>query len=186
LCYVEPNIDVVSGAGPNVAGGYVFSANGLFDPNFTGAGHQPLTFDQLMVMYNHYTVHSATISVLWIAGTATQSYVSICRAGDNTPQTDVQKLIENGQISFQVLPVAGIQDVFNKQEMSIDIAKFEGVDDVLDNTDLRGTVAANPLEQAYFHLNTWNPQAVTVITNHAMVEITFDATFTEPKPIPLS
>ena len=187
LTYVEPGVTVVSGAGIGVSGGYVFSCNGLYDPNYTGGGtHQPLTFDQLMLMYNHYTVHSATINVLWIAGTATQSCVSLCRAGDNTSQTDCVKLIENGQITYQILPVAGAQSQYFKQNMSIDMAKFIGVDDVLDDSDLRGTVSANPVEQAFFHLNTWNPVGVAVVTNYAMVEMTFDATFTEPKVIPLS
>jgi len=33
---------------------YVFAANGLYDPNITGTGHQPMGFDQLLQFYNHY------------------------------------------------------------------------------------------------------------------------------------
>jgi len=35
---------------------YVMSCNGLFDPNITGTGRQPLYFDQLTALYNHYVV----------------------------------------------------------------------------------------------------------------------------------
>lgn len=35
---------------------YVFNANGLYDPDQTGGGHQPLGFDQYAVMYNRYRV----------------------------------------------------------------------------------------------------------------------------------
>lgn len=42
--YVEGFIDLNPGAlGSNAP--YTFSANGLYDPNITGSGHQPIGFD---------------------------------------------------------------------------------------------------------------------------------------------
>jgi len=43
---------------------YRFIANGMFDPNGTGTGHQPLYYDQLMAVYDHYTVLKSRIRVL--------------------------------------------------------------------------------------------------------------------------
>ena len=40
---------------------HVFSANGLYDPNITGVGHQPRGFDQLMALYDHYYVSRSKI-----------------------------------------------------------------------------------------------------------------------------
>lgn len=186
LAYVEPTVTVTSGAGPSVAGAYVFSANGLFDPNITGAGHQPLGFDQMMLAYNHYTVHSATINVFWVNGSASQTFVSVSRNADTATVTDVTKLLENGDVAFQILPINTVQNEFFKQSMTIDIARYEGVDDVLDDSDLRGSISANPVEQAYFHLSAWDPYSAAVRTANCTVELTYDVTFTEPKLLPLS
>ncbi|WP_445772375.1 hypothetical protein, partial [Rheinheimera sp.] len=40
-----------------------FSANGIFDPNVTGGGHQPYGHDTLANLYNHYRVDKAVITV---------------------------------------------------------------------------------------------------------------------------
>ena len=47
------NLDV---GAVGIPASYVFSANGLYDPNITGIGHQPRGFDQLMALYDHYVV----------------------------------------------------------------------------------------------------------------------------------
>jgi len=44
-------------------GSFLFSVNGLYDPNLTGVGHQPLYFDQLMALYSHYAVSKSRIRV---------------------------------------------------------------------------------------------------------------------------
>ena len=49
-----------------------FRANSLFDPDFTGVGHQPLHYDELNVPYDHYTVYGSkiTVTVINVTGSA--------------------------------------------------------------------------------------------------------------------
>lgn len=43
----------------------VFRANSLFDPDFTGVGHQPMYYDQLAALYANYVVLGSKIRVLF-------------------------------------------------------------------------------------------------------------------------
>lgn len=43
---------------------YQFRANSMYDPDYTGTGHQPLFRDEMAAQYNYYTVLSSFIKVL--------------------------------------------------------------------------------------------------------------------------
>lgn len=40
---------------------YVFRLNSVYDPNYTGVGHQPLGHDQLAALYNRYRVDAVLV-----------------------------------------------------------------------------------------------------------------------------
>lgn len=45
----------------------VFRLNSLFDPNFTGVGHQPYMWDQMAQIYSTYNVTAVSIVVDWFS-----------------------------------------------------------------------------------------------------------------------
>lgn len=47
-----------------IPGIYVFRSNSCYDPNFTGTGHQPRGYDQIMAMYQYLGVRECQIE-LW-------------------------------------------------------------------------------------------------------------------------
>lgn len=57
--------ETAAGAG----GSYTFAINNCFDPNFTGAGSQPLGFDQYAALYGRYRVLSVKFEI--VAGNRT-------------------------------------------------------------------------------------------------------------------
>lgn len=52
-------VNLVSGA----TNYWTFRLNSLFDPDYTGAGHQPQWFDQMAAVYRNYRVKGAKITV---------------------------------------------------------------------------------------------------------------------------
>lgn len=60
LRYVDT---VAVDAGSAGISSHVFSANGLFDPDVTSSGHQPLMYDEYSLLYGQYRVLSSKVKV---------------------------------------------------------------------------------------------------------------------------
>jgi hypothetical protein len=161
---------------------YVFSANGLYDPDITGTGHQPAGFDQIMLSYEHYVVTGARITCIFhdVTTAVHCSTVAISATAGSTPITIGDQIIEDGTNVIDT--VTGTSEKFNLKvlELNHDVRRFGGVDDLLDNNLYRGDVSSNPTEQQYFHVQCFSPELAT----HAVgvqVIIEYEAVFKEPR-----
>ena len=162
---------------------YVLSANGMFDPNITGTGHQPAGFDQMMLSYEHYTVRTARITASFInQNTFTFPTCAVSVRAGTTPVTNIQQIVEDGMLVSQRLLGANSTSSICLLKTACNVAKFGGVSNLLDNPDYKGTIAANPVEQSYFHVQTWSNDASTSIVTVEVV-IEYVATFTEPRAL---
>ena len=84
--------------------GYIFSANGLYDPDITGVGHQPVGFDQMGQMFDHYTVIAAKIRVDFMGFDSNHYHMVGIRLDDNGAViTDSRRLIENGNVVSTII-----------------------------------------------------------------------------------
>jgi len=185
LTYYEPAITLYSGA--SIAGTYVFSANGLFDPDITSTGHQPMGFDQMMLSFEHYVVLGARMTANFRNATTTlPADVSISRNAGTTALTDYVRLVENGNMVRTKLNAINSFDAISTLSLPINIAKFGGVDDILDNPSYEGSLSANPAEQSYFHLSVWNPSTTDAVALNIEAFIEYDVIFREPRKNSLS
>jgi len=176
---------IVSGA--SSANAYVFSANGMFDPDITGTGGQPMSFDQAMLFYNHYTVHRSTIRVTFMSDSTTlRASVGIFVSGSSTVTTSIEQLLENGDGAFQILEYAGAYGGTATFQRTLNVGRFQDVSDVMDDPNMRGDSASNPTEQAYYHLVVYNSGTAATVQVDFQAVITYDATFHEPRKGPLS
>jgi len=184
LSYVTNFVNITSGAG--LAGAYVFSANGCFDPDITGTGGQPMGFDQMMIFYNHYTVLRSRITVVFKATSAVGPVVSVAVSGSSTPLTSIEQIEENGRCVLAWLNPIGVADSHARLNAAVNMARFQGLVFAKDDPDMRGDSASNPAEQVYYLLYVWNPIDSTVVTAGVSVRIEYDVWFHEPRSASLS
>lgn len=172
---------------------HMFSANGVYDPDISGTGHQPIGFDQLMLAYEHYSVIRSKITVGFVNNSSYAVRAGIYLSPDGSATTDPGDLIENGLIKHVILDAKGgattdpgVSGRVKTITLDCDVAKFFGKErysQLLDD-HFRGDSSANPLEQAYFavfafssHTGTANSQVLFDAT------ISFDVIYHEPRKL---
>jgi hypothetical protein len=178
----QEQVSVTSTTG--AVGSYVFSANGLYDPNISSTGHQPAGFDQMMVSYEHYCVTRSRIMVTFSNGTAAvMPQVALSHRAASSALTVWGQVYEDGLVKTSQLTPVNVNGCITVMNMSADIAKFGGVDDLLDNPYYRGDIAANPTEQSYFHIQACDNITGTTCVVYLNVVIEYEAVFKEPRTL---
>lgn len=166
---------------------HVFSANGLYDPDITGVGHQPRGFDQLMTMYDHYTVVGAKITVSFLPTLASSvnqnAVVGIALKDSPSFPTDANEYLEGRNVAFRYISnTSGSVSAPVRVTKNCSVSKFLGIKGLMSSSIARGTVSTNPTEQVYFHIfcdNVDNSSELNVM--NASVYIEYMVVFTEPK-----
>lgn len=163
---------------------YVFSANGLFDPNVTGTGHQPRGFDQIMAMYDLYQVIGSKIYV---------EFFNSASGGSQEPC--LVSLIATNQAS---IGASGIFDMFEqpnqitramapnqsdsiRMSLKCDPSKLLGYDHK--DGSLKGAAGSNPVQQVYYTLAQASSNGVAQNPGgiYALVTIIYDVIFSAEK-----
>lgn len=174
------NLAIQTSIGTGLAS-YLFSCNGLFDPNITGTGHQPMYFDQMTAIYDHYNVVSAKIT--WYIANA-DNYPTLCMFGiDDDASPALSNAAIGGErpgsqtrILTQYTPVVFTQywsrlTAFGKNRDA--------------DPELQGTSSANPTETQNFWILLYD-NAVGNKTYNVTVKIEYLAEWSEFASIGLS
>jgi hypothetical protein len=166
---------------------HVFRANDLFDPDFTGTGHQPMGFDQLMVFYNHFCVVNSRIRVIFHNTGSSNPTACIRIDADSTPITVIDRIVEFGCAVMETLEFKTGYGCNKELKLAVNIPRLQGVPRaaILADVNLRGTAAASPSEISYFHIQLWDASAVTSTCSFDVI-LEQEAVFTEPRDISVS
>nr|AUF34968.1 putative capsid protein [uncultured virus] len=169
---------------------HTFSANGMYDPDITGTGHQPFGFDQNMAFYDHFTVLKSRCTARYTnsnGGNATPAYFLITLSDSPiqpSSYTSISHLLESPFAPDEVKQIGSERNYIGwnpVEERVFDAKKFFRRKDPLDDTTLQGRESANPTEQAYFQvivgsIGTNDPAGMPIL-----VTIDYWAMLTEPK-----
>lgn len=182
LKYVDSVVLNIGAAG--VPGKYVFRANSIYDPDLTGAGHQPMMHDLWESLYNHYVVSGAKISVKCydpVPITTTPQLVGIMLNDDTSTPVSWQEVLEQGKAKYTV--ITGGQDHPKTVSQFFSAKTFFNVADVKDNIHHIGALqSTNPTEEAYFTIFALPyDQTSDLGPIRVIVTIEYSVVYSEPK-----
>lgn len=162
---------------------YIFSCNGMYDPNITGTGHQPMFFDNMAALYDHYTVLNAKITVVYIptpqSTITSHNFVVGLLDASAFATNNSNYLGENPSMTSLVVQAS------SNNQVNI-ITKYWNAERVfgsraLSDSQLRGTPSANPSEQTYFGIMIQDTLAIGTAEGDISVTIEYDSMWTEAK-----
>lgn len=157
-----------------LAAHYIFRANSIFDPNFTGTGHQPYGHDSYQAIYNHYKVNYATIVITPVY--AADGMIGCTITDDTTVNSSYDNVKEVKNTVMRPMGANGTPDkivqYYNKNQV------FE------ENADGCGAnFGANPTEGAFFDVWVTAKDTTTVDVFNLNISITYNVSFWELKDL---
>lgn len=159
----------------------VMRANSVFDPYDTGAGHQPLGFDQWAAIYAQYRVLRCKIKVDFHQNQSTvPALVGITPSESNG--TLIGSAAEQPGSVYTMLAPEGSGNTCHTLYNSMDIVKYEG--DYGSKYDDRNSalVTASPSEGKFFHVWSLNPTGASSVDTVATVTLDYMVEFFNKKP----
>jgi len=181
LIYYDWTAGQVTGTlSPNA---FAFTLNGLYRPDapaVTARTHQPMGFDQMMSLYEHYTVISCKATVNFFSFSSTIPVtVFLHLSPDGAVITSTSTLVENGQCVKHLLTPDYDKCTLT---MSCNIAKYVSRK-VINENDYRGTSASNPAEQVYLMIGSFNEHDATQPTIDWNCTLEYYVKFSEPRKL---
>jgi len=171
---------------------YNLIANGLYDPNYSGGGHQPLGYDQWTQFYNHYVVLGSKISVKIIVPVQTaftQAFQCALKLTDDpSAPTFDNALFEGSKTRWKTLSPSTTHAATVTVGGKYSAKKFFNLGDVKDNvTRIGAPNGNNPTDIAVYQIVLFN-QMGGGIPENITYEITIDyiVSWSEPKELTIS
>ena len=154
---------------------YIFSGNGVFDPNVTGTGGQPAGYDQWCAFYGRYLVLGSTISIkAWDNSTTNNLVMSVFPTDTTGGVSTVIDSISQPYARWNIMNYGGGYAIL-KLRNGISTSKVWGKDCRYDDLFAAAT-GAQPSNQWYWCLNM-DSSPGSNISYTMIVEITYRVLF---------
>lgn len=173
----------------NPTGLSTFRGNGLYDPDFAIGGAQPAGFDELMALYNRYSVKSSVAEAVFFPSSTsagTQGHCWIVPTTQATALTAVDpftSIVVLRDCATKALGTSGVTPVVIKNSMSTKEAT--GVSHT--DADCQGTDGTDPVNQWYWQIGSTNYQNGNNTSGaYVTYKIIYEVEFSDPRNLALS
>jgi len=182
-----------TGVGGIVGSIQEYALNDLYDPDITGAGHQPYGFDQVTPFFNLYTVLrvkvAITVSGVDDASTFLAWMVKPALSSSSLVSNSLEAVSEQEHKHWQILSPAS-SAVTSQQIVlpTIDLAKEEGLSRqaYLGNNNYRALVTGSPGYKPTLTIGVGNAAGLSSKTAVLTVELIYEAYFESRNDLPQS
>ena len=156
---------------------YNFRSNSCYDPNFSGIGHQPRGFDQIMSMYQYLAVREAQIEVWFTTSDGAPAIVGI-HADGTIPGTLSRDLVMEGRVA--VFKAAGGISASGPGYLTLRAKPWELAGTKMDENDYKHQATGNPIISQFFNVFAMPIEGVDGGAVNCVARITYHCQVTEP------
>jgi len=155
---------------------YVFRANSIFDPDYSGIGHQPYGHDTYQRIYQNYRVKKAVITVS-SSSTGANNILGVTHRATPNVITQNENIREVKGTRFTALC---------NDPASNKIQTSSQLNDAISYDDQSAKFGSNPVDQSYFHVWTASNGAADPTTLAICVDIVYYVDMWSPLALGLS
>lgn len=160
-----------------------FKCNGMFDPDDRLGGHQPLYFDQLTPIYNHYVVLKSKMKATFLQSYPNQTSNPECIVAVTTD--DDTSTTSNYETMVEIAPPKQVKALGANQPSTVVMCPWSASkifgSNPLDNPRLQGTSASDPTELSHYTVSVFNQSGVGPAYVSVLIELQYDAVWFELK-----
>lgn len=182
LVYQNVGFILAPGAA-KLAAHHLWQAANMRDPNYTGSGHQPHFYDQMMQLYTYYTVLESRIEVVFSAGSGSDTgayQLGVAIRPDNVPESSAQHYSESGGCKSGLYTYIQGPRTYSLTYYPGKTLGFN--DSPLNHQELRGNDSIDPSRAPMFHVFANAIDTAGAPGNiHCVVKLQYKACFTHPK-----
>jgi hypothetical protein len=152
--------------------------NGLYDPDITGVGSQPVGFDQWMALYSRYTVLASNITCdVSHTQASNPAVVTLVPDRTSTPPTDAMDARSNRLAVSTAITGTGAKS-FCRLRRTMRVADFVGRD--ISSINYSGSSSANPASVTYWILVASAMDLTTSLTLYLNFTVEYVVLLSDP------
>lgn len=157
----------------------VYRCNSIFDPDYTGVGHQPIGHDEWNQMYNNYKVTKAKLTIQATNTGSAPVVLSINRGDSTTGSTGAMSAICE-QPYTKWMQLGGSSGGLSEKKLQMGFVASKQWPNLKEDDTLRPPFGADPGEGAYFVVQLQATDASSSASIPVFVTIDYTVELTSP------